>query len=135
MQYSEFKPLSEDIEQFKICSYLLIYQRMNETFSDNKSFIWRLPSPYNNKAFSFEIAPKSFVQPMTALVSLKFKSRNQRNIFTFRSFTHIIVMSVWVRIVSIPFWQKKCISKCKNRAQPKQLLQPRYILSKKNIMS
>ena len=54
MQYSEFKPLSEDIEQFKICSYLLIYQRINETFSDTKSFIWRLLSPYNNKAFSFE---------------------------------------------------------------------------------
>ena len=39
MQYSEFKPLSEDIEQFKICSYLLIYQRMNKTFSVSKSLV------------------------------------------------------------------------------------------------
>ena len=59
--------------------------------------------------FSFEIALKSFVQPRQLWSSLKFKSRNHKNIFTFRSFTHVIVMSVMDLFVSITIRQK-CIS-------------------------
>ena len=55
---------------------------MNETFSDTKSFIWRLPSPYNNKAFSFEAQHFCFFGQ--SHVSLKFKVKNHKNNFTFR---------------------------------------------------
>ena len=50
----------------------------------------------------------------SALVSLKFKcqkiTRNQRNIFTFHSSLRGLHTLMQDQMVSIQFWQKKCIS-------------------------
>ena len=109
MQYCKFKPLSEDIEQFEICSYLLIYQRMNETFSDTKSFIWRLPSPYNNKAFSFETQlflpdPSVFCFFAQFHFSLKFKVKNHKNTSLFVYLRSLVAGSNYVNPISTCFW-------------------------------
>ena len=54
---------------------------MNETFSDSKSFIWRLPSPYNNKAFSFEA--QLFLQSFVSLVQPEVQSQESQEYFHF----------------------------------------------------
>ena len=110
------KTSSKGIENHKIWCKLPIYHRMNETFFGTKSFIWRQWSPSGKMLFSFEIAPElhsCFLQssqtPLFSLESfgqsLKFKSKNHKHVFTFCLFTHIFVVSVLDRIVSILFLQ------------------------------
>ena len=59
--------------------------------------------------FSFEIALKSFVLPRQLWSSLKFMSKNQRNISNFRLFTHVMC---WIELCQYHFWDfwKKIIT-------------------------
>ena len=87
---------------------------MNKTFSNSKSFIWRLPSPYNNNAVLFWNCTAVFFCPAKflclaykALVRVWSSSQKSQeswqNIFTF----HLLFTYVWGsardRIVSILF--------------------------------
>ena len=81
----------EHDEHDKIWLNLRIYHRMNETFSNSKSFIWRLQSPYNNK--SSLLLFLHFCYFAQSQGQSEFQVKNHENIFIFRLFTHIIVVS------------------------------------------
>ena len=99
----------DDDGLFRIGLYHRIYHRKNETLSRSKSFFDVCCRHWVTMLFSFEIALKSFVLPRQLWSSLKFMSKNQRNISNFRLFTHVMC---WIELCQYHFWDfwKKIIT-------------------------
>ena len=88
----------EHYEDNKIQLNLRIYLRKNKTLFVRKSFLWRRKSIMTTMLLFWKSLQACFFGQ-----SLNFKSKNHKNIFIFRLFIHVVVVSVRDRIESTKF--------------------------------